>query len=39
MMSSLANQTHQAYTAHTIVFNVDPLIRYEWVTKAEVTFG
>lgn len=39
MMGSLANKTHQAYTAHIIVFNVEPVIRYEWVIKADVTFG
>lgn len=39
MMSSLCNKTHSAYTAHIIVFNTKPLIRYEWVTKADVTFG
>lgn len=39
MMSALANQTHQAYTAHVIVFNTEPQIKFEWVTKADVTFG
>ena len=38
-MSSLANQTHQAYTAHVLIFNTEPLIKYEWVTHADVTFG
>lgn len=39
MMHGLANKTHEIYTAHVIVFNTQPEIRYEWVTKAEVTFG
>lgn len=39
MMLSLANKTHNAYTAHIIVFNIKPMIKYEWVGKAEVTFG
>lgn len=39
MMGSLANKTHQAYTAHVIVFNAEPCIKFEWVTKADVTFG
>ena len=28
MMGSLANKTHQAYTAHIVIFNVEPQIRY-----------
>lgn len=39
MMSSLSNKTHQTLTAHIIVFNTEPQIRYEWVTGADVTFG
>jgi predicted house-cleaning NTP pyrophosphatase (Maf/HAM1 superfamily) len=39
MMGSLANKTHQAYTAHTIVFNTEPQIKFEWVAKADVAFG
>lgn len=39
MMSQLSNKTHQIYTAHCIVFNVEPQIKYEWVSKADVTFG
>ena len=39
MMGGLSNKTHQAYTAHVVIFNVEPQIRYEWVTKADVTFG
>ena len=39
MMGSLANKTHQAYTAHIVTFNTEPQIKYEWVTKADVTFG
>ena len=39
MMGGLANKTHQAYTAHILTFNTEPQIQYEWVTKADVTFG
>lgn len=39
MVRSLSNQTHRIYTAHIVVFNTQPAIRYEWVTRAEVTFG
>lgn len=39
MMGKLANKTHQAYTAHSVTFNTQPLIQYEWVTRADVTFG
>ena len=39
MVQGLANQTHRIYTANIVVFNVEPVIRYEWVSKSEVTFG
>jgi predicted house-cleaning NTP pyrophosphatase (Maf/HAM1 superfamily) len=39
MITKLANRTHNLYTAHIIVFNAEPEIKYEWVSKAEVTFG
>lgn len=39
MMGGLANQTHQAYTAHIITFNTEPVIQFEWVAQADVTFG
>ena len=39
MVQQLANNTHTIYTANIIVFNAEPLIRYEWVSKADVTFG
>lgn len=39
MMSSLANKTHHVYTAHCLLFNTEPMITYEWVGTAAVTFG
>lgn len=39
MVQELSGNTHRIYTANIIVFNAKPLIRYEWVTRAEVTFG
>ena len=39
MMSSLSNRTHHVYTAHIVTFNTTPQIQYEWVGKAQVTFG
>jgi predicted house-cleaning NTP pyrophosphatase (Maf/HAM1 superfamily) len=39
MLSSLSNETHQCFSAHILTFNTDPEIKYEWVTKSDVTFG
>ena len=39
MVSELAGNTHTIYTANIVVFNAEPLIRYEWVEKGDVTFG
>ena len=39
MGQTLSNEQHRVYTAHIVVFNTDPVIRYEWVARAEVTFG
>jgi predicted house-cleaning NTP pyrophosphatase (Maf/HAM1 superfamily) len=40
MVTELADKVHRIYTANIVVFNSNgPLIRHEWVSKAEVTFG
>lgn len=39
MAQGLANSEHRVYTAHILVFNTEPKIRYEWVERAEVTYG
>jgi septum formation protein len=39
MVTGLADDTHRLYTANIVVFNTSPLIRHEWVSRAEVTFG
>jgi len=39
MMMSLANRSHNAFTAHIVTFNTTPVIQYKWVTKVEVVFG
>ena len=39
MVQGLAGNTHRIYTANIVVFNAEPIIKYEWVSKAEVTFG
>ena len=39
MVSELSGNTHTIYTANIVVFNAEPLIRYEWVEKGDVTFG
>ena len=39
MVSELAGNTHRIYTANIVVFNTEPILKYEWVSKAEVTFG
>ncbi len=45
-MGGLRNTTHQVYTANMVVFNQEPLLRYEWVEEGnvfwlmiQVTFG
>ena len=35
-MSGLANKTHQVYTANMIVFNQNPLLKFEYVSKGDV---
>ena len=39
MIQELAGNTHRIYTANILVFNSEPQIFYEWVSRAEVTFG
>lgn len=39
MIQELSGNTHRVYTANIVVFNSQPAIRYEWVSKGEVTFG
>ena len=38
-MGWLSGKTHNVYTAHIVTFNTTPQIQYEWVGKAQVTFG
>lgn len=39
MVQGLSGNTHRVYTANILVLNADPIIKYEWVTRSEVTFG
>lgn len=39
MIQELSGNTHRVYTANIVVFNSEPVTRYEWVSKGEVTFG
>ena len=39
MVQELSDSTHRIYSANIVVFNASPVIREEWVCKAEVTFG